>query len=67
MVLGTQEEGRGGTICRAILFATKIQGGEIKEAFRADTRIEWCTIPEQTNESRLGLPRGREPCRGRRV
>jgi len=37
---GTQEGGRGGTVHCAILFVGKIQGGEIKQVFRANNRID---------------------------
>ena len=40
MVPGTQEGVRGGTIHCVIVCAEKIQGGEVKEVFRATNRID---------------------------
>jgi len=42
--------GRKWTIYCAILCVGKIQAGEIKKVFRANNRIDLCTIPELTNE-----------------
>jgi len=51
MVPGTLEGRRGRSIHCAILFVGEIQGNAIMEVFRANHRIDECTIPEYTNES----------------
>ena len=50
------ESGVGdGTIHCAILCVTKIQEGEVKEAFQANNRIDWCTMHNQSQNKETNI------------
>jgi len=61
MVRGPREGGRGGGMHCAILCVGEIQGGEIKEVFRANNRIDQRTLPELTNEYLAKVEFSRSP------